>query len=118
MLQMAIEEEATAFLGRGHYRRGARQRVGWRNGYEAKRVQSEAGLLELAIPQVRGTEERFQPEVPARLGRRTEDLEHLVIGLRQPGRGDSSAEAAADHDGVEICAHAGLSDWSVVDEPA
>ena len=31
MLQVAIEAEATAFLGREHYRRGDRQRVGWRN---------------------------------------------------------------------------------------
>ena len=31
MLQVAIEAEATAFLGREHYRRGARQRIGWRN---------------------------------------------------------------------------------------
>ena len=36
MLQVAVEAEATAFLGRGHYRRGERQRVGWRNGYEPK----------------------------------------------------------------------------------
>ena len=28
MLQVAIEAEATAFLGREHYRRGARQRPG------------------------------------------------------------------------------------------
>jgi hypothetical protein len=33
MLQVAIEAEATAFLGREHYRRGARQRAAWRNGY-------------------------------------------------------------------------------------
>ena len=33
-LQVAIEAEATAFLGRGHYRRGDRTRAGWRNGYE------------------------------------------------------------------------------------
>ena len=57
MLQVAIEAEATAFLGREHYRRGERQRVGWRNGYEPKQVQSEAGALELAVPQLRGTED-------------------------------------------------------------
>ena len=81
MLQVAIEAEATAFLGREHYRRGARQRIGWRNGYEPKQVQSEAGLLEFAIPQLRGTEERFQPQVPERLQTRTADLETLVRGM-------------------------------------
>jgi transposase-like protein len=39
-----------ALLSRGHYRRGERVRPGWRNGYEAKRQQTEAGLMELAVP--------------------------------------------------------------------
>lgn len=81
MLQVAIEAEATAFLGRGHYRRGERLRVGWRNGYEAKQVQSEAGLLELAVPQLRGTDEPFRPNMVERLGSRTPDLEALVRGM-------------------------------------
>jgi putative transposase len=81
MLQVAIEAEATAFLGRGHYRRGERQRVGWRNGYEAKGVQSEAGLLPLAVPQLRGTEEPFRPKLVERLASRTPDLEALVRGM-------------------------------------
>lgn len=81
MLQVAIEAEATAFLGREHYRRGARQRVGWRNGYEPKHMQSEAGLLELAVPQLRGTAEPFQPKVTERLQTRTADLESLVQGM-------------------------------------
>ncbi|MBI2988792.1 MAG: hypothetical protein HYY45_18675 [Deltaproteobacteria bacterium] len=41
MLQVAIEAEATAFLGRGHYRRGDRMRLGWRNGYEPKGLQTD-----------------------------------------------------------------------------
>ena len=81
MLQVAIEAEATAFLGREHYRRGARARVGWRNGYETKQVQSEAGVLELALPQLRGTGEPFRPGVAERLRTRTADLEHLVRGM-------------------------------------
>lgn len=81
MLQVAIEAEATAFLGRDHYRRGERQRVGWRNGYESKQVQSEAGVLELAVPQLRGTEEAFRPAVTDRWQTRTADLESLVRGM-------------------------------------
>src|SRR5437867_10849720 len=69
MLQVAIEAEATAFLGRGHYRRGDRERVGWRNGYEPKHVQTEAGGLELAVPQLCGTEEAVRPTVGDRAGR-------------------------------------------------
>jgi putative transposase len=81
MLQVAIEAEATAFLGRGHYRRGDRQRVGWRNGYEPKQVQSEAGVLELAVPQLRNTDQPFRPAVTDRLHTRTADLESLVRGM-------------------------------------
>lgn len=81
MLQVAIEAEATAFLGREHYRRGDRQRVGWRNGYESKHVQSEAGVLELAVPQLRGTDDTFRPTVADRLRTRTADLEGLVRGM-------------------------------------
>ncbi len=81
MLQVAIEAEATAFLGRRHYRRGERMRVGWRNGYEPKRLQTEAELLELAVPQLRATEERFRPRLVERLGTRSSDLEGLVRGM-------------------------------------
>jgi putative transposase len=81
MLQVAIEAEATAFLGRGQYRRGQRLRVGWRNGYEPKGVQSEAGLLKLQIPQLRSTEERFYPTLVARVGSRSVDLDGLVRGM-------------------------------------
>jgi transposase-like protein len=81
MLQVTIEQEASDFLGRGHYRRGQRLRVGWRNGYEPKGVQTESGLLELAVPQLRATEERFRPKLAESLGTRSVDLEELVRGM-------------------------------------
>jgi putative transposase len=81
ILQVSIEAEATAFLGRGHYRRGDRTRVGWRNGYESKGIQSEAGLIDLAVPQLRGTESPFRPAVVDGLRTRTADLERLVRGM-------------------------------------
>lgn len=64
MLQVAIEAEATAFRRRAHYRRERR----WRNGYEPKQVQSEAGVLELALPQLRSTEEPFRRLGPSAAG--------------------------------------------------
>ncbi len=81
MLQVAIEAEATAFLGRGHYQRGARQRAGWRNGYEPKRLQTEAGLVRLAVPQLRATAEPFRSPLVDRVGSRSLDLEGLVRGM-------------------------------------
>ena len=79
MLQVAIEAEATAFLGREHYRRGARERVGWRNGYESKHVQSEAGLLGARRAAVARDREPFQPQVRERLRR--------ARPIRKPGAG-------------------------------
>jgi putative transposase len=81
MLQVGIEAEATAFLGRDHYRRGERRRAGWRNGYEPRQIQTEAGALALAMPQLRGTSERFAPVLPERVGARTPELEALVRGM-------------------------------------
>jgi transposase-like protein len=92
ILQVSIEEEATTFLGREHYRRGGRLRVGWRNGYESKGVQTESGLLELAVPQLRATEERFQPQLVERLGHRSVDLEGLVRGMYVRGLSTQDVE--------------------------
>lgn len=92
ILQLSIEEEATAFLGREHYRRGGRRRVGWRNGYEPKGVQSEAGLLEVEVPQLRATEERFHPKLIERLGSRSVDLEGLVRGMYVRGLSTQDVE--------------------------
>jgi transposase-like protein len=41
-------------------------------------VQTEAGPLRLAVPQLRATDERCRPVLPERLARRSVDLERLV----------------------------------------
>lgn len=92
MLQVSIEEEASEFLGRGHYHRGQRLRDGWRNGYEPKGVQTESGLLELAVPQLRATEEHFRPKLVERLGHRSVDLEGLVRGMYVRGLSTQDVE--------------------------
>lgn len=81
ILQVHIEEEATEFLGRGRYQRGERRRTGLRNGYEGSGIQTEAGLISLQVPQLRGTDEPFRSPLLARLGKRSDDLEDLVRGM-------------------------------------
>ena len=81
ILQVHIEEEATEFLGRGRYERGQRHRAGLRNGYEGTGLQTEAGLIDLRVPQLRETEESFRSPLLRRLGKRSEDLEDLVRGM-------------------------------------
>jgi putative transposase len=63
MLQVALEQEVEDFLGRAHYRRGSRRQKGWRNGYEPGKVKSTDGILEVALPQTRATEEPFRSQL-------------------------------------------------------
>lgn len=44
-------------------------------------MQTEAGLVKLAVPQLRATVERFRPILPNRLGTRSIDLDGLVRGM-------------------------------------
>lgn len=97
MLQKAIEEEVTEFLGRAHYRHGERAREGHRNGYEPKRLKTAQGVMELAVPQVRGTGEPFRSELLMAVANRTEALEALarrmyVRGLSQRDVADAFYE--------------------------
>src|SRR3954470_24171024 len=52
ILQQALEDEVTEFLGRVRYER-ARDPVSHRNGYEPRRVLTTAGPVELERPRVR-----------------------------------------------------------------
>lgn len=49
LLNEAMKIEREQFLGAGHYERST-QRQGYANGYQAKRVDTQAGTLDLAIP--------------------------------------------------------------------
>ena|SRR3989338_9006496 len=49
MLQRALEEELTVFLGRGHYKRGKRLQNGYRNGYEPAAISSGEGKILILI---------------------------------------------------------------------
>ncbi len=80
-LQEAIEQEVSCFLGRGHYRRGARQREGYRNGYEAKSLASAEGPLQVQVPQLRATQEPFRSQLTQGLAATPGALEKLVVGM-------------------------------------
>ena len=63
MLQVALEQEVEDFLGRAHYRRGSRRQEGQHNGYEPGKVKTSGGLLEVALLQMRATEEPFRSQL-------------------------------------------------------
>jgi len=74
MLQRALEEEVTVFLGRGHYKRGKRLQGGYRNGYEPAAISSGEGKIQVELPQTRETEFSFRSVILELWQRRSENL--------------------------------------------
>ncbi len=86
MLQRGIELEIAEFLGRGYYRRrGTGEFRGYRNGYEKGRLNFTEGVIELSIPQVRDTSNRFRSKLLKAFKKRTECLERLIPQLYLKG---------------------------------
>ncbi len=61
MLQVAIEAEATAFLAGGTTAEGIACAWAGATAVSLKACRRRQGLLELAVPRLRATEERFRP---------------------------------------------------------
>ena len=79
ILQRALEEELTEFLGRERYERRG-EPVAHRNGYERVTVRTTAGPLELERPRVRNASALgFASEIVGKGVARTHALEALVI---------------------------------------
>jgi len=94
IMQRAVEDEVSEFLGRGHYERTPCAR-GWRNGVRPRRVQTGEGELVVQVPQLRGAVERFVCRtIPGtRTVVRTRALEALVIGAYVRGLSDRDLES-------------------------
>jgi transposase-like protein len=101
ILQRAVEEEVAIFLSRSRYQRTP-DAAGSRNGHRPRRVQTAEGELLVAMPQVRGSLERFVSSViPDTRGIvRTRPLEALVIGAYVRGLSDRDIESLAREAGL------------------
>ncbi|MEX0804968.1 MAG: transposase [Candidatus Binatia bacterium] len=55
-------------------------------------MQTKSGLLELAVPHLRATEDRFRPQLVERLGTRSVDLDGLVRGMYVRGLSTQDVE--------------------------
>jgi transposase-like protein len=101
VLQRAVEEEVSAFLGRARYERSP-EAIGARNGVRPKRLQTAEGEVTLAMPQVRNTLVRFVSQVipDTRQIVRTRPLEALVIGAYVRGLSDRDIESLLDEAGL------------------
>jgi len=101
VIQRAMEDEVTAFLGRTRYAREPDAR-GWRNGQRARQIQTAEGPLTIEVPQVRGNLVRFVSSVIPDVRRiiRTRPLEALVIGAYVRGLSDRDIEDLAREAGL------------------
>ena len=101
VLQRAVENELAVFLGRARYER-TDSATGSRNGHRPRRIQTAEGELAIAMPQVRGTLERFVSGVipDTRAIVRTRPLEALVIGAYVRGLSDRDIESLAKEAGL------------------
>jgi putative transposase len=93
ILQQALENEVSEFLGRGRYER-AEETVSHRNGYEPRTVKTTSGPLELERPRVRDASKLgFESRLLGRHVTRTYALESLVISSFLRGLSTRDVEA-------------------------
>jgi putative transposase len=80
IMQQALEDEVTEFLGRERYARADDGGAIYRNGYEPRVVKTTSGAIELERPRVRNAAELgFESRVLGRGVARTHALEALII---------------------------------------
>jgi len=95
VIQELVEGEQADFLGgRGHYERRAGEQVGSRNGYEPGRVRTAEGAINVAVPQVRGTEVPFRSSLLSFLEGNSEVLDRLVTEMYARGLSTRDVEDA------------------------
>src|SRR6266699_1418128 len=96
ILQQALEEELSEFLGRERYERRG-EPVAHRNGYERVTVKTTAGALELERPRLRNASALgFASEVVGKGVARTHALEALVVCSFLRGLSVRDVEAALE----------------------
>lgn len=94
VLQVALEEEVSEFLGRERYQRDG-EPVAHRNGYEERRVVTTSGPVEVERPRIREAEKLgFESRVLGKGVTRTHALESLVICSFLRGLSVRDVEAA------------------------
>lgn len=93
MVQEAVEQEVSDFLGRERYER-QEEPVGYRNGYKPGRIRSAEGEIPLQVPQVRGTSEPYHSKLLDFLRGNSDVLEYLVTQMYSRGLSTRDVEEA------------------------
>jgi putative transposase len=95
VVQELLEGEQSDFLGgRGRYQRREDGQAGSRNGYERGRLRTAEGLVDVAVPQVRGAGEPFRSSLMSFLDGNSEVLESLVNEMYARGLSTRDVEDA------------------------
>jgi transposase-like protein len=96
ILQQALEDEVTEFLGRRRYER-VEETVAHRNGYEERTVKTTSGAMRLERPRVRDAKRLgFESRILGKGVARTHALESLVISGFLRGLSTRDVEAALE----------------------
>jgi transposase-like protein len=96
ILQQALEDEVSEFLGRGRYER-AEETVSHRNGYEPRTVKMTSGPVELERPRVRDASKLgFESRILGKHVTHTYALESLVISSFLRGLSTRDVEAVLE----------------------
>jgi putative transposase len=96
ILQQALENEVTEFLGRSRYERTG-EPVSHRNGYQPRKVRTTSGTVELERPRVRDASKLgFESRLLGKHVTRTYALESLVIGSFLRGLSTRDVEAVLE----------------------
>jgi putative transposase len=95
VVQELLEGEQRDFLGgRGRYDRRDAGQVGSRNGYERGRLRTAEGFVDVAVPQVRGSDGPFRSSLMGFLDGNSEVLESLVNEMSARGLSTRDVEDA------------------------
>ena len=110
VLQEILEQEVEDYLGRGYYQRGESRQRGYRNGYEAKKLKTAEGRVEVEVPQLRDTEQTYRSAFLGKVGQRSGELERLVVEMYARGLSTRDIEdTLRDDTGKPMLSRSGVS---------
>ena len=93
MVQQALEQEVTDYLGRERYERQG-EGSGYRNGYKPGRIRSAEGEIAFEVPQVRASEQPYRSKLLEFLRGNSDALEYLVTQMYSRGLSTRDVEDA------------------------
>mgnify|MGYP000107443811 FL=1 len=93
MVQEALEQEVTDYLGRERYERQS-EPEGYRNGYKPGRIRSAEGEIVFGVPQVRASSAPYRSKLLEFLRGNSEVLEYLVMQMYSRGLSTRDVEDA------------------------